>query len=61
VEAKSTLAEKSTYAAPAELVDFLEARIGVLAAADVAGGPVADIAFFDWFFLEWLGRSSSTS
>ncbi len=60
VEAKSTLAEKSTYAAPGELAEFLEARIGALADVNVPTAPVADVAVFDEFFIEWLARQKVT-
>lgn len=60
VKAKSTLAEKSTYAAPGELIDFLEARIGGLSDAEVPAARVEDVDVFDAFFRAWLRREKDT-
>lgn len=61
VEAKATLAEKSTYEAPAELVEFLEERIAGLAAAEVPTFAAADAGVFDGFFREWVGQERARS
>jgi predicted nucleotidyltransferase len=56
VDLKSTLAEKSQYEADPALVEFLEARLAGLAAAEVAAQPAADVAVFDAFFVRQLDR-----